>query len=641
MRGRSTPSHARDSAGGNAAKQDKTRGGRLFLLLYSLPFTLVGLGMLFLAVIPNLYDWTRMQAWEQIDAQLISAELKSHPGDKSTTYEVVAAYRYLYQGQGYQGHRVGISEKSDNIGNWHQQTYSRLRNMQPLRVWVNPSDPNESVFDRELRWGKLGFYMIFVLVFGGAGLGIGWLSQRKPLEIPAGVPVWEGNPAWRDNRIRSNAKAGMWTIWAFAFFWNLISSPVIFAVPGEWDKGNHAILIALLFPLVGLGMIIYAAKRTLEWRHFGAAPLSLDPFPGSIGGDVGGSIRVNQRLPHNAQAEVILSCVYVYSRRSGKSRETVRDVKWQDRQQVRIEAAAQDSLIRFRFAVPDNLPSSEVKAMPYYEWTVEVSSDLPGVDLERSYTLPVAAGEAAQHSTHTPIVAPHSARQAAIPERVMQLEQRGDGLHLHFPVMRNKAGALIGTLVGALFVGMAWLFAFGEMRKPPPAIFPIVFGLLGNLALLGGLYTMGNSLTVVANRRGVQVTRRIFGLALRKRIPSAQIKSIRTVTGMQTSQGGKTTVHYTVKLHTRDGRKISVAESLPGVSAAEQVAEQIRSACDFSERDASERLSRRGDGKYGMDDLAGEILEKRKTIGRATKWISNIVGLAMIAYFVSRFLSFS
>ena len=80
-----------------------------------------------------------------------------------------------------------------------------------------------------------------------------------------------------------------------AVFWNLISTPLLFAIPEELDKGNTAILLAGLFPAVGLGLLVWAAKATRRWLAVGATPLTLDPYPGSIGGQVAGSIETNLR----------------------------------------------------------------------------------------------------------------------------------------------------------------------------------------------------------------------------------------------------------------------------------------------------------------------------------------------------------
>jgi FtsH-binding integral membrane protein len=562
-------------------KKRKSTGGRIGLFLFASPFALVGVGMLVLAVIPNLYDWVRMQSWVPVDAQLISANLIRHHGNKSTTYQVVAWYRYDYMGETYLGRRVGISEKSDNIGDWHERTYMRLLNTHPLQVWVNPNDPQEAIVDRDLRWAKLGFYMIFALVFGGVGIGLMWMALRKSPAIPDGVPLWLGNPDWVDNQIRSNAKAGMWVIWAFTALWNLISSPILFIFPGELTKGNHAILIALLFPLVGLGAIAYAIKRTLEWRRFGVTPLQLDPFPGSIGGDVGGSIRINHSLPHDAIAKVQLSCMYVYTRNSGNESETARNVEWQDQQEVRIEPDTNGSIIRFRLTTPDNLPDSEVKAMPYYEWVLQVSCALPGVDLDRGFVIPVFKTNISRQSTRLYKAAANLSSNVSVPPSIMQVSHTGNGLRLHFPLFHARVPGIALTAVGAVFIGFILLFTIGAARNQPPTFFYFVFGGIGSLAFLTGLYFLGNSLTVVANLMGIAVTRRILGLALNKRIPSANIRSIDVAKGVQTTQGIKSVAYYSVKAHTRDGKKITVAESLAGISAAEQVARQIKAACNL------------------------------------------------------------
>jgi len=39
-------------------------------------------------------------------------------------------------------------------------------------VWVNPSNPHESIIDRSLRPGLLAFKMVFVVMFGGFGVGL-------------------------------------------------------------------------------------------------------------------------------------------------------------------------------------------------------------------------------------------------------------------------------------------------------------------------------------------------------------------------------------------------------------------------------------------------------------------------------------
>lgn len=618
----------------------KSHNGRIALLLFSLPFALVGLGTLVLAVIPNLYDWARMQSWQPVEATLLSADIKYGDADGTTTYNVVASYNYLYNGQRYQGSRIGISEKGDNIGDWQQRTFGEIQKMRPLRVWVNPNNPSESIYDRNLRWEKLGFYMIFVLLFGGFGGGMGWFALRKAEEIDDSVPLWQGTTAWRDNQIRSSAKASLWVMWGFAFFWNLLSLPILFIFPKEWAKGNHLIAIGLLFPLIGLWLIIHAINKRREWRHFGPALLRLDPFPGSIGGDVGGTIDISRRLPSDAVIEVVLSCVHVNERRSGSDRETDRTIVWQDRQSVHSEPRAKGSVIKFCFAVPEALPLSSKMELPsYHEWRVELQCKLPGIDLERDYTIPVFPAATPQRSTIHPRLA-NSTSHNPIPERLLHIERSGNTLRLHAPLLRHWGTALMLMAVGTLFAGIGFYFIFNEVRNGPPLFFNLIFSAVGTPVFLGGLYMLGNTFTVIATPQGIQVRRWLYGLSFSKRVASSEISSLQPAQGMQTTEGGKAIRYYSVKAHTHRGQAIKVAEGLPGASAAEYVTDLLKDVCNVAAtpENFDTTTIRLGDKKFGTGDMAEEIAEKRETIRRAAKWISNIIAITMVLYFISLLL---
>ena len=63
---------------------------------------------------------------------------------------------------------------------------------------------------------------------------------------------------------------------------------------------------------MGLGLLVWAVRQTLAWRCFGMTLLELDPFPGAIGGDIGGLLEL--RLPYSP-FRITLTCLYVYTRR--------------------------------------------------------------------------------------------------------------------------------------------------------------------------------------------------------------------------------------------------------------------------------------------------------------------------------------
>ncbi len=140
---------------------------------------------------------------------------------------------------------------------------------------------------------------------------------------------WLAHKDWASATILSDAKAKHWVVWGVTLIWNLISSPLLFAIPKELEKGNNAIFIAAVFPLIGAGLFIWAIKSTRRWFSIGSTPLTLDPYPGSIGGQVGGSIETNIHYSAAHEFPVTLSCLYSYVSGSGKNRSRKESVKWQ------------------------------------------------------------------------------------------------------------------------------------------------------------------------------------------------------------------------------------------------------------------------------------------------------------------------
>ena len=144
--------------------------GKILATLFALPFAGVGTWMLW-SVSSTLYDSWRMGDWVQVEATLMSGGYETHSGDDSYTYEAYAEYHYTYQGRRFTADRVGISSGADNIGKYQQEIGRNLQrahaNGDAILVWVNPDDPSQAIIDRGVRWGLIGFKMIFVVVFGG------------------------------------------------------------------------------------------------------------------------------------------------------------------------------------------------------------------------------------------------------------------------------------------------------------------------------------------------------------------------------------------------------------------------------------------------------------------------------------------
>ena len=211
------------------------------LILFALPFALVGIGCL-IGVGSTLWSWLSAQQWEEVPAKIIEAELVSNSGSKSTTYSVKASYKYDYKGTSYTGTRVSFSTGSDNIGDFHQRTSAELiehrDSGEPFHCFVDPSDPSKSVLYRDLRYGPLLMLGVFGLVFGGVGIGIMWFGifgrgrEKRREEISKLYPTepWRGEPKWATNRIRSNSSTLFIVSVIMAFVWNAISWPAAYGI---------------------------------------------------------------------------------------------------------------------------------------------------------------------------------------------------------------------------------------------------------------------------------------------------------------------------------------------------------------------------------------------------------------------------
>lgn len=563
--------------------KEKLKNG-WFLLLFSLPFAGVGISFLLFSIIPSLYEWQQMKTWPQVEAQLQEAGLSVNRGDDSDSYQAYARYTYRYQMQDYAGERVAIMGGSDNIGDFQQNLAHQLEqarnNQRPVPAWVNPDEPTEAVLNRDMRWSLLGFKLIFALVFGTVGIGLmAWalLANTGATDHPESASKpWLAQQEWASSEITCNGKSGLWFIWGFTLIWNLISLPAVVAIPGELNQGNSLILFVLLFPLFGIVMLIWAINATRSWRSFGQLRLQLDPYPGSLGGQVGGTIELP--LPYDSQQRfpVNLQCLRSYETGSGKNRSRHENVIWHAHGLAHSQPSTQGGTrLRLCFEVPADLPASESHSKDYHFWRLELSADLPGVDLQRQFELPVFATAEPSRSA-LPLSSEHpqltEEREAQI-EAVANIEQIPGGVTMHFPMLQSAGDKFIGLVVGLFFAGAGIGM---HQQGDAPTIMVWIFTLLGGIVALASLHSLFTSLRVQLDHNGLISQRYWLGVPCgRHQIPRADIRTLQIATSYsaQSSKGYRDVCKiYAV---TRSGKKILIAMNLKGRDTAQLALEAI------------------------------------------------------------------
>ncbi len=144
------------------------------LALVAVMLVSASLGLVAFSLVPTLHDWSRMRQWQPVQAQVESARLhKGGTARGGTYYAAVVRYRYGVDGVAHTGTRAAVDGSGDSWRRFHEQLVDRLLSAQranaPIAVWVNPSNPAESVVDRSLRAGPLAGDVVMSLLSGGAG----------------------------------------------------------------------------------------------------------------------------------------------------------------------------------------------------------------------------------------------------------------------------------------------------------------------------------------------------------------------------------------------------------------------------------------------------------------------------------------
>jgi len=548
--------------------------------IFALPF--FGTGVWMLWSVSNVFvDAFQMQDWVQVEARLLSGGYTSHRGDDNYTYEAYARYTYDVQGQTFVADRVGLSSGSDNIGRYQQEMGNNLSRAhtggESILVYVDPNDPSQAIIDRGVRWGMVGFKSIFLFVFGGVGLGLLIFTWRASKEKDKSDPRYADSPwllddDWQTETIRSSSKASMYGVWAFAALWNLISAPLPFVMYDEVvNKGNYLALVALLFTAVGIGLLVWAIRRTQEWRRFGASPVTLDPFPGSIGGHVGGTIELV--VPHDPANEYQLTLTNIksYISGSGKNRSRNEKAKWQDIIVAHAESTGSGTRLTFRFDVPEGLDESDAERDDtYYIWRLNLSADLDGTDLDRSFDIPVYATATQSRSLSKLAVERGREKQTARADqavlKIIKLIHDAGGRSMMYPIGRGVLAAMPGFVVGSVFAVVGWFVAtdMGEI------LFGTIFGGIGGVVALATLYGMLNSLEVSRDANGIKTVRRILGIPVKHRhMGSHDFMMFKKDSRFQSQGAGKHVMHYSVYAIGRNGDKVVVGEGFKGDSQAE------------------------------------------------------------------------
>lgn len=560
--------------------------------IFGLFFFVPALFILVLGPLDTIRIHLLTSTWDQVPAQLNFIDVESHYGDDSTTYSLSSSYTYQYFGTHYTGDRVSYYTGSDNIGEWHSDTAQAVRRAASagqLTVWVNGDNPSESYLVREIRLYKMLFTFIFILVFGGVGLGIMLFGMHLTKK------------STHDNGlVYSGQNYTHWVLGFMAFVFTALSLPGVIAIPSEIASGNLAILAVLIFPVAGLGLGFAAYKALQNWRYYGRTPLLMNPCPAQNNGQIGGEITITHR-GLEANWSVTLQCIRKVQG-SGKNSSSRESVLWQSKTQPEIREVGDKTLVRFVFEPDQDLPASYSEGRTSLFWRLTLEGPQAPIKLERHFVLPVVEGSGRSSLVLT---AEHVQQVTK-----KQLADAQESINSQFDIRTNNeamfiesaAGRNLPMSLGLAFMGIIFsaigVFLFYQAASEGFMLYFMgtVFSLFGIPFFLGGVFMLGRSLETTISGRTisgstVHTKRAWFGISLWRRTAKFDNADqvILSSAGSMTS-GTKTTEFFNIDLKDapvvgsdRKQRKIRIAEGIDNREAGELLVARLKALLVFDE----------------------------------------------------------
>lgn len=375
------------------------------LSIFGSVFLLLGILTGILASRELLQAW-QVQKWVPTSGTLLDISIDTSNSRGSELYKLRGRYRYRFAGEAFESEQIDFARGHDNVGDYHQEQYKKLQPLlnqaEALKVFVNPDDPDEAVVVRALRWGAIVLLGSVCIVFGGTGIffvGTALISVRRDRQtrklaaLYPGEP-WRWEPDWERGELPSSRNPLLWVSVGFAVLWNVATSFVWVMLPAELAAGNRGALVALVFPVGGAALAVWAILEVLRWRRYGGTAFVMRDIPARLGERLLGQVKISSAFP-TEEVTLRLSClkIRIVGRKEKKTRI---DVIWEKELVVLLQPGpAGFRLAPVDFLLPADQPPRDVTdPARRIEWCLEAEANVAGPNLNASFDLPVFHNDA-------------------------------------------------------------------------------------------------------------------------------------------------------------------------------------------------------------------------------------------------------
>lgn len=433
---------------------------------------------------------------------------------------------------------------------------------------------------------------IFVLVGGGIVYGAIYgnrkLKEQAAAQQAAPDSPWLWQKDWAASRAESKNRNSAVGLWVMAAFWNAISLTVaVSTVPKLWRNSDPKAFFPLAFCAVGAILAGMALRATIRRERFGKTYFEFASLPFSPGKALKGAIHLRFSTTTRHGIDLTLSCVRQVITGAGKNRSTNQIVLWQSEANVPEQALTPgpmgDAAIPVNFVVPiDAYETNHDQPNDQVLWLLHAQADVPGVDYSDDFEVPVfrltpasAAAPATSFGDSQAEAAPafqSDASDVAAPDNPKVVVSNGPtgGTEFYFPPFRNPIRVLVLFLVTAGFGTVVYILH----SVKAPWLFTVVFGLIDLLLFYGVVQSALGSSRIEVGGGKLRVSRALLGVNSTREILFTEIEKILAVTASQ--QGtNPNNASYALRLQTKSGKKITLADGIDSRQEARWVAAQL------------------------------------------------------------------
>lgn len=388
---------------------------------------------------------------------------------------------------------------------------------------------------------------------------------------------WLNESNWCNNQIRPKIPSSHWISWATTLIWISVAIPLaLLEHPPEYEI--LAIFINITLLLISLRVLSTSIRNIVQWHNFGRPELHLSPFPGSIGGDVAGSIQLKKPLPNGTRFEIEL-----INRSTHKSATSlhiatgmIHSTVWQQRQLVFVEAENNGSQINFKFEVPESCLESltDNKHLHYNSWQLKIKS-VTTTKFERDYLIPVYALDKPLKSA----IKVETIDESLEDEPNITVSPDGTTLGIEYPLFRQRRITEIMLAISAILIGFgSHVISISSGDVVAQLLFGFAPCLLGLPILLDGLYRLGCNYRITVNTDGITLEKHLLFFQRRQFISPSEIDDFRIERSRLMELFNIDKGFYKIKLINQPSAETIIGDMLRDTKQAEQRIELIKKA---------------------------------------------------------------